>query len=275
MAIALVFVVLIALGLYQGLKTVRYTVSNKKITAPVRFVLISDLHSQYWGKAQEKIIRRVKKAAPNGILLAGDMDDPNGDPMAAHTLVKALAPLAPCYYATGSHDMLTWDMEGVLSRMRDAGAIPLASESVTAKMKTNRFAISGIDEPFSAYIREEAETGREQRACYIKTLDAFPPLDPDVFNLLIAHRPEFINEYAAMGFDMVVCGHAHGGQVRVPFLLNGLYAPGQGLFPKFAGGLYTRRGFAEIVSRGLHFSYFRPRFFCRPEVVIINLVNGV
>ena len=271
MAIILaIFLLLSAFGLYQGLKTVHYSVLSKKIAMPVRFVLLSDLHSQYWGKSQEKILRRVKKAAPDCILLAGDTEDPNGCSDAAPALVKGLSP-TPCYYVTGSHDMLTWDMDGVLARMRDAGAIPLQNQTINIMLNENPIILTGVDEPFSAFIQEGLETKPEHRKRYTAQLKAMPPLAKDSFNLLIAHRPEFIETYEEMGFDLVVSGHTHGGQVRVPFILNGLYAPGQGLFPKWAGGLYKRRDCTLIVSRGLHFSFFRPRFFCRPEVVVIDL----
>ncbi len=271
-SILIILVVFMALGLYQGLKTTHYKIANPKINTPLRFALISDLHSHTWGEGQQKLIRIVKKAAPDGILLAGDLEDPNGDPLAAYTLVKGISPLAPCYYVTGSHDMLTWDLQSVLDRMTAAGAVPLREERVNLTLKGSPMAISGVDEPFMAYIQGKATTKIQQADFYLHMLEDLEPLSKDTFNLLIAHRPEFFDAYSHMGFDLAVTGHAHGGQVRIPFILNGLYAPGQGFFPKFASGLYKKNGFTMIVSRGLHFSWIRPRFFNRPEVVIIDLL---
>ena len=93
------------------------------------------------------------------------------------------------------------------------------------------------------------------------------------FNILLIHRPENFEHYADLGFDLVLAGHAHGGQWRIPGLLNGLYCPGEGLFPKYAGGLYQIDGTTMIVSRGLaKESNFVPRIFNRPELVIIDIV---
>jgi len=91
------------------------------------------------------------------------------------------------------------------------------------------------------------------------------------FKILIAHRPELIDIYEKYPFDLVVSGHAHGGQIRIPFLLNELIAPNQGRFPKYAGGVYQHGGLTHIVSRGLSFSLYLPRVFDSPEVVVIDI----
>ncbi|MBQ4118259.1 MAG: metallophosphoesterase, partial [Oscillospiraceae bacterium] len=93
------------------------------------------------------------------------------------------------------------------------------------------------------------------------------------FNVLLVHRPEYIEQYAKLGFDLVLCGHAHGGQWRIPGVLNGIYAPGQGVFPKYAGGIYEVNGTTLVVSRGLaKESTPIPRVFNRPELVIIDII---
>lgn len=88
---------------------------------------------------------------------------------------------------------------------------------------------------------------------------------------MLSHRPERIESYKKYNFDLVLSGHAHGGQVRIPFLLNGLYAPNQGLFPKYAGGLYTHNNLNHVVSRGLSYNPKLPRIFNPPEIVIVEL----
>ena len=91
--------------------------------------------------------------------------------------------------------------------------------------------------------------------------------------MLMAHRPELTNQYATAGFDLVVSGHAHGGQVRIPLLVNGLCAPNQGWFPEYAGGEYKVDGTTLIVSRGLSTQrqMYIPRIFNRPELVLITI----
>ena len=93
---------------------------------------------------------------------------------------------------------------------------------------------------------------------------------PDVFSILLAHRPEFAPDYAAAGFDLALCGHAHGGQIRLP-VLGGLYAPGQGVLPHYDSGLYDVDGMTLAVSRGLGNSVFPFRVNNRPELVLLTV----
>ena len=104
-------------------------------------------------------------------------------------------------------------------------------------------------------------------------VDAYLNLDSDSYNIILSHRPDYFDTYTAQDYDLALCGHAHGGQWRIPGILNGLYAPNQGLFPKYAGGLYEEDGTTMIVSRGLARESTRiPRLYNRPELVIIDLV---
>ena len=97
-------------------------------------------------------------------------------------------------------------------------------------------------------------------------------VNKEYYTILLSHRPEWIETYQKYAFDLVLCGHAHGGQWRTPFLLNGLYAPHQGLFPKYAGGRYDYATGTMIVSRGLaRESTPVPRIFNRPELVVVEL----
>lgn len=93
-------------------------------------------------------------------------------------------------------------------------------------------------------------------------------IDKSKFNVLLAHRSELIDVYAAAGFDLALTGHAHGGQVRL--FGRGLYAPNQGWFPKYTSGVAVKGGLAEVISRGLWGSYVPFRVFDRPELVYIT-----
>ena len=104
-------------------------------------------------------------------------------------------------------------------------------------------------------------------------VDAYLSLNADNYNIILSHRPEYFDTYEAHDYDLALCGHAHGGQWRIPGILNGLYAPNQGMFPKYAGGLYEEDGTTMIVSRGLARESTRvPRLYNRPELVIIDLL---
>lgn len=94
----------------------------------------------------------------------------------------------------------------------------------------------------------------------------------EYYTILLSHRPELINDYLDYSSDLILSGHAHGGQWRIPFLVNGVFAPGEGTFPEFAGGLYSFEQTSFIVSRGLaRETTWVPRIFNRPELVIINI----
>ncbi|MEG2857947.1 MAG: metallophosphoesterase, partial [Clostridia bacterium] len=145
-----------------------------------------------------------------------------------------------------------------------AGVIVLEGDCKTLKIGTQYINICGVDDP--TYIGKYATV--EQ----IKTVDA--AADNKLFTILLSHRPELFDEYAKCDFDLVLSGHAHGGQWRIPGILNGLYAPGQGLFPKHAGGQYAMGDNLMIVSRGLaRGGNVIPRIFNRPELVIIDLMQ--
>ena len=92
------------------------------------------------------------------------------------------------------------------------------------------------------------------------------------YTILLSHRPEMVDEYSRYSFDLVLSGHAHGGQFRIPYIINGVYAPHQGFFPKYASGMYYIGNTTMIVSRGLDKEAIKlPRMFNRPELAIIDL----
>ena len=134
-----------------------------------------------------------------------------------------------------------------------------------AAINGQRISLCGVPDPY-AMINEDAPDTEVQLAQTMALTEA------GTFTVLMAHRPELNDKYAAAGFDLVVSGHAHGGQVRIPGLLNGLYAPNQGILPSYAGGEYRIGEMALIVSRGLARESTRlPRVFNRPELVMIEI----
>ena len=96
----------------------------------------------------------------------------------------------------------------------------------------------------------------------------------DRLTLLMAHRPDQIGLYSRFPIDLVFTGHAHGGQIRLPFV-KGLYAPHQGILPKYTEGVHTKNGTSVVISRGLGNSRFPFRVFNHPEIVIVDLEREV
>jgi len=272
--ILLLLVLLAAAALYQGLDTGRFRIVSSKLStgSQIKLCLITDLHSVWWGKNQSQLLRRIQAIQPDVILLGGDIFDDRAEDCAApvEALLKGIEGLAPCYYVTGSHDIWTWRMTEVEALLARYGVTVLHGETVPLTVRNETLYISGVDEPAAAVMAGHSDDS----AFYRESLQVFDALDPTQFNLLIAHRPEFIADYAALGFDLTVSGHCHGGQVRIPFLVNGLFAPGQGWFPPYAAGHYQVAQTHLIVSRGLHFAWNLPRIFNRPEVVEITLTGA-
>ncbi len=258
-----VFAVLIAL-IVKGyeLKTVHYTVKTDKETEPLRIAFIADLHSCEYGENQSVLMEELCAQTPDLVLLGGDIFG-NRRPMdvAADTL-SLLAAEYPCFYVTGNHEIRTGYSEEIKDIVRACGVTVLDENLSTATFGSLK--IYGFDDKTTV---EEAERG-----AYIQKLSE-TETSFDSFNILLLHRPEDAESYMSTGFDLMLSGHAHGGQWRIPNLLNGFYAPGQGFFPKYAGGEYSLGEMTLIISRGLdnHFSLV-PRIFNNPELVIIDIV---
>ena len=267
-ALALIFSFAFA-AFYRGLTIARYEVQSAKLNAgeAIRAVLLTDLHSYIYEPGQEPLIRRVKELKPDIIFLSGDMADDRNPFAGMELLLAGIAGIAPCYYVTGSHDYWSGDIKNIKAAISDFGVTVLAGQTAELTLKGQHLFISGMDDPSMA----PASPGEWEDDAYRKALRTFDSIDRNGYNILVAHRPDFIKEYGELGFDLVLSGHTHGGQVRIPFVLNGLYAPNQGYFPKYAGGLYDVDGTSLLVSRGLSYYPELPRIFNPPEIVLVEL----
>ena len=248
------------------LKTVYYSVENSKNSATARIVFISDLHCCSYGEDQEKIIEAVRAQNPDTVLFGGDMFDHKLDPEPTLTVMKALSSEYRCYYAMGNHENGRNDKNSLLKTVEELGITVLSGDFAEIK---EGIALIGISDPTS--YGDYSQSGSERMSLAMEHLESVKKSDED-FSVLLFHRPENPKEYASLGFDLVLSGHAHGGQWRIPGILNGLYAPHQGLFPEYAGGFYKIENTVMIVSRGLaKESNAVPRIFNRPEIVVIDI----
>lgn len=263
--IAAVAVLLAALALDARLTVREYRVEAAQITSPVRLAVITDFHGCDYGRDAERLVRAVEEASPDVILLVGDIFDDEMPWEPSEALVRSLALRWPCFYVTGNHEYWSGRAEEICDIVTAAGATVLAGESRMLDVRGQRLSICGVTDPDGEkYVH--APDGQTQLA------RARAAAENGTYAILLAHRPECMAEYAAADFDLVVSGHAHGGQVRIPGLLNGLYAPDQGFLPEYAGGEYRVGDTTMIVSRGLARESTRlPRVFNRPELVIVEL----
>ena len=260
-----VLIILAIFAFYNGHILRRYPLSSEKLAGPLRIVLISDLHSDY----NKRLVSLIKEQSPDIMLLAGDIIDDMAPIDGALKFLEEISGLCPTYYVTGNHEYWSGDIAGMREIIERYGITILSDEYERITVNNSDLIIAGIDDPAKA----KYEDSRYSQALSMKNAFSMLP-DEDAYKILIAHRPERIEDYKPYGFDLVVSGHAHGGQWRIPFILNGLYVPNQGLFPKYAGGLYSHDKLTHIISRGCGNNVYLPRIFNPPEIVVIELGNA-
>ena len=241
--------------------TRQYTVATDKIAAgSLRLLLISDLHAMRYGKKQEHLLSEIAALKPDLLLFAGDVLAEDKDRAPALELLEALGKSYPCYYVTGNHEYRSGKPDEVREIVRSYGITVLCGTSVLCDTACGQIRIAGIDDLQEAGLEgalAQAETALNN--------------DDGVFTVFLCHHPElsvrFAKEYGK-AFDLALSGHAHGGQWRIPGLINGVFAPHQGIFPKYAGGLYDLgESRTLVVGRGLGKSFPIPRIFNPPELV--------
>lgn len=260
--LAILFVIAV-LAFDTGLKVVHYEVNSKKITNPIRIAFIADLHSCYYGEEQSDLLNVVYEQNPDIVLLGGDIFDEVLPHQNAMTVLEALSKEYPCYYVSGNHEYWTKEIKNIKQTVQNCGIKILEGTSEVLAINKQSINICGIDDP---------EVG--ESIMIDQLADASDQCDNNLFTVLLAHRPEYIDTYLEYDFDLILSGHAHGGQWRIPLLINGLFAPNQGWFPQYAGGRYEFGDNTFIVSRGLSRESVRiPRIFNPPELVVIDITG--
>lgn len=256
-------------ALYQGLTVTWYSVQTDKLDKgqTLRFALVTDLHSYIWGRDQSPLIDKILKDEPDAVLLVGDIYDNVTPPEGVRLLLDGLQSQVPVYYATGNHEYWTGDMDTVLSLFDEYGVITLQDEWTQLSVGGNTVTLAGVCDP----VREKWDTDGYDPIAAMQA--GFDDLPTDVPSILLAHRPNWITQYAKYPFDVVLSGHNHGGQLRIPWLLDGLLDPDTWERPKYPGGVYTDNGLTHIVSRGIGINQRLPRVFNPPELVFVDLVG--
>lgn len=248
------------------LKTVFYKIESNMIEGNIRIALVTDLHSCKYGDKQSTLISAIDREKPDIILLGGDICDDVISDKNTRAFLEGIYNKYPCYYVTGNHEYWSKKIDEKLQLMKDYNVTIFHGESDILEINGNKIILSGIDDP-------DVDTYANTHLSFEKQISKLSNFDKsEYFSILLAHRPSYIDTYLKMDYDLILSGHAHGGQWRIPKLLNGLYAPDEGLFPKYAGGNYIFDNGQMIVSRGLARESTRlPRIFNRPELVIIDI----
>ena len=227
-----------------------------------RIVQLSDLHARSFGTENIRLISAVTAARPDIIAVTGDLVDGEGQGGYVRELMTALTAIAPVYYVTGNHEWASGMIGELFDILDDCGVTALRNTYTVLERGGASILLAGLEDP----------NGPADMETPGQVMEQLREETGGGFTVLLAHRPELISLYRAYPFDLILSGHAHGGQWRIPGLVNGLLAPGQGLFPAYAGGRYEFTDCTFIVSRGLARETTRvPRLFNPPELVIIAL----
>ena len=272
--LAVVAIVLVALVIWiawgnTALELNTYTVSSAKLPQSFdgyRIAHVSDLHNAEMGKDNEKLLTILRDADPDMIAITGDLIDSRSTNVEiALNFIREAVKIAPCYYVTGNHEARVNEYDELKSGMEAAGVIVLEDARTEISLEGKTITLIGVNDPSyqTDYLFGDAESVMNAKLEELHT-------ENDGFTILLSHRPELFDTYADHDIDLILSGHAHGGQFRLPFI-GGLVAPNQGLFPEYDAGIYTEGNINMLVSRGIGNSILPFRINNRPEVILIEL----
>lgn len=247
------------------------TVSSNRIPTAFNGFLIaqvSDLHNAVFGENNAELLQILSECKPNIIVATGDLvDAEHTDIDVALDFAKEAAQIAGTYYVTGNHEGSLSQYDELKTGLESMGVVVLEDASMQLEYNGEKVTLIGLSDP--SFTLKGNMLGEVPAMVDTKLRGLIG--DKDDYTILLSHRPELFETYVNCGVDLVLSGHAHGGQFRLPFI-GGLVAPNQGLFPKYDAGLYTKGDTNMIVCRGLGNSIIPIRFNNRPEIVLLELI---
>ncbi len=273
--ISLIIIALISIYLYFENNAIQITnIDVKSPTVPDSFndftiVHISDLHNKDFGKGQNNIIDKIRETNPDIIVVTGDIIDSYDTHVdITAEFINGISKIAPVYYVPGNHESRLLDDYFLLkTQMQTAGVHVLENDFISISRGNDKINIIGMKDPSFDYLNHIGTTDEEIVKNNLSSLTE----NLSGYTILLSHRPELIDIYSSFNINLVFSGHAHGGQVRIPFI-GGIIAPNQGLFPKYTSGLHEVKNTKMIISRGLGNSAFPFRINNRPEIVVATLI---
>ena len=263
------------------LEVTKYVVENKKV--PKEFdgyniVQISDLHSKLFGENNKKLIQKIKSLNPDIVVVTGDLiDGENNNYNVALDFMKEISKLYRVYYIIGNHEQKSLikkykdEYKDYFNKLHQIDFVNLYNNKVEIVKGDSNINLYGLTVPYSCY--KYLFDNQETTSIDIDFLEEkLGKVDREQFNILLAHTPFYFDEYEKWGADLTLCGHVHGGIVRLP-LVGGLLSPDRKFFPKYDLGEYIKNKSTMIVSKGLGGSKVLIRVNCKPEIVNIKLKN--
>ncbi len=278
--IGIIILLIGCIVLWQHLELKKFQITSyeyrtKKITQSVKFAVVADLHAHVYGRDNDILIQKIKEQKPDIILVPGDMivsRYPETYETAYQTFEK-LTEIAPVYFSNGNHEsrvskvpvMQTEAFLEYENRVRKLGVHILNNASEEVILHGGKFCISGLEIPLECYGKGSYEPLPEH---FIR--DVLGDAKQDSVQILMAHNPMFAKEYAEWGADVSVCGHTHGGLVRIPGI-GSVISPQFEVFPKYDAGEFNFGDRKVYVSKGLGTHTFHIRVFDRAEVLMIRI----
>jgi len=227
-----------------------------------KIVQISDLHDKVFYKDNNTLVSKIKSQKPDIIVITGDLvDRQKYNEEIAISFIDKIKSIAPIYYVNGNHEGWAGKFASLEKKLKASGVFVLRNESVFYEKDKEKILISGVDDPVFN-ISSKSEDTMKNELVQVN--------NKKYFRILLSHRPEMFDLYVQNNIDVAFTGHAHGGQVIIPFI-GGVFAPSQGFWPKYYRGTYTKNNTTMVVSRGLGNSIAPQRIFNRPEIVSVTL----
>lgn len=260
-------IVFLGINTYQNqhIQVNEFTIKNEQLPddfTGYKIAHISDLHNAEFGENNEKLLSTIKEEKPDIIVITGDIvDSRHTDVQIARDFINNASQIAPVYYVTGNHESRVGTGNQIESVQLNENINILHNRDILLEKGESKIQIIGVDDPDYALVDDSFAYMNNELEKY---------RDNEYFKVLLSHRPEIFNVYAENDMDIVFSGHAHGGQVRLPFI-GGVIAPHQGLFPEYDSGLYTSGNTNMIVSRGIGDSILPLRINNPPEIIIVTL----
>lgn len=240
-----------------------YTAKSPKLPSAFegyRIVQLSDLHGKEFGPNNRLLLQQVARLKPDLVAITGDLTDSTEDLVILDTLIPALCAMAPCCYVTGNHEWASGCADTVKSTLSEAGALVLDNQWVLIEKNGQSFSLGGVEDP----------NGPADMIKPAEFVDSYREKRPLDFTVLLGHRNYWLEEYPLLDVDLILCGHGHGGLIRLPGL-GGLFGTNRDLLPRYSQGAIPGEHYTMVVSRGLGNSKGTFRLFNNPEIVVVNL----
>lgn len=250
------------------------TIASEKISdnfSGFRIAQVSDLHNVQFGQENDTLLTVLKETEPDMIAITGDVVDASRtDIDVAIAFAIEAVKIAPCYYVTGNHEAAITDAEyeRLEKGLKTAGVIVLRDEMTQLSHKGDTLQLIGVDDSAFDLRMDRYSAPESVMSSKLNSLTE----NGETYTILLSHRPELFDVYCNADVDLVLSGHAHGGQFRLPFF-GGVIAPNQGLFPKYDAGIFIDGNTHMVVSRGIGNSIIPIRINNRPEIVVVEMIR--